>query len=117
MDPVRNPYSPGAGSPPPALVGRDAELEAFDIAVQRLTLGRPAKSQLLTGLRGVGKTVLLREYGQTARRHGWVHAQVEATADLEFVETSKRYADIIIPEGGFNTIAIDMIVARIEAML
>lgn len=87
MDPVRNPYSPGAGSPPPALVGRDAEMEAFDIAVQRLTLGRPAKSQLLTGLRGVGKTVLLREYGQTARRHGWVHAQVEATADLEFVET------------------------------
>ena len=44
MDPVRNPYSPGAGSPPPALVGRDRELETFDIAVQRLTQGRSAKS-------------------------------------------------------------------------
>ena len=52
MDPVRNPYSPGAGSPPPALVGRNTELEAFDIAVQRLGIGRSAKSLMLTGLRG-----------------------------------------------------------------
>ncbi len=66
MDPVRNPYSPGAGSLPPELAGRDRELEAFDIAVQRLTLGRSAKSQLLTGPRGVGKTVLLREFGRLA---------------------------------------------------
>ncbi|MCH7845653.1 MAG: ATP-binding protein [Acidobacteria bacterium] len=84
MDPVRNPYSPGAGNPPPALVGRDHELEAFDIAVQRLALGKSAKSQLLTGLRGVGKTVLLREFGQIAQVHGWVHEQIEATEDLVF---------------------------------
>lgn len=86
MDPVRNPYSPGAGSPPPALVGRDRELETFDIAVQRLTLGRSAKSQLLTGLRGTGKTVLLREFGRIAGRHDWVHEKIEATEDLAFVE-------------------------------
>lgn len=86
MDPVRNPYSPGAGSPPPALVGRDGELEAFDIAVQRLALGRSAKSQLLTGLRGVGKTVLLREFGRTAGGHDWVHEQIEATESLAFTE-------------------------------
>lgn len=86
MDPVRNPYSPGAGSPPPALVGRDRELAAFDVAVQRLALGRSAKSQMLTGLRGVGKTVLLREFGRIARGHGWIHEQIEATEDLQFVE-------------------------------
>ncbi|MDH3368516.1 MAG: ATP-binding protein [Acidimicrobiia bacterium] len=86
MDPIRNPYSPGAGSPPPALVGRDTELEAFDIAVQRLGLGRSAKSLMLTGLRGVGKTVLLREFGRTSERHGWIHQQIEATEDLQFPE-------------------------------
>lgn len=86
MDPVRNPYSPGAGSPPPALVGRDRQLETFDVAVQRLALGRSAKSRLLTGLRGVGKTVLLREFAQIARGHGWVHEQIEATEDLVFVD-------------------------------
>ena len=86
MDPVRNPYSPGAASPPPALVGRDEELEAFDIAVQRFGLGKPAKSLMLTGLRGVGKTVLLREFGQIAKGHGWVHQHLEATEDLKFAE-------------------------------
>jgi len=49
-------------------------------------LGRPAKSQMLTGLRGVGKTVLLREFGRISRRHGWTHEQLEATEDLVFVE-------------------------------
>jgi hypothetical protein len=86
MDPVRNPYSPGAGSPPPALVGRNAELEAFDIAIQRLGLGRSAKSLMLAGLRGVGKTVLLREFGQIAKGHGWIHQQIEATEDTRFAE-------------------------------
>jgi len=84
MDPVRNPYSPGAGSPPPALVGRDVELEQFDIAVQRLALGRSAKSMMLIGLRGVGKTVLLGEFGHIAERHGWVHQQIEAADDIRF---------------------------------
>lgn len=79
---MRNPYSPGAGSPPPALVGRDLELEQFDIAVQRLALGRSAKSMMLIGLRGVGKTVLLMEYGRIAAGHRWVHLQIEATDDI-----------------------------------
>ena len=86
VDPVRNPYNPGAGSTPPALVGRDRELETFDIAVQRLTLGRSARSQLLTGLRGTGKTVLLREFGRIAGRYDWVYEKIEATEDLAFVE-------------------------------
>jgi len=58
MDPVRNPYNPGAGIRPPALVGRDDELQSFDVAVQRLGMGRHDRSILLSGLRGVGKTVL-----------------------------------------------------------
>lgn len=86
MDPVRNPYSPGAGSPPPALVGRDSEQEQFDIAVQRLALGRPARSLMLTGLRGVGKTVLLHEFGKIARGHEWIHQHIEAAEDTRFLE-------------------------------
>jgi hypothetical protein len=57
MDPVRNPYSPGAGTRPPALVGRDREIEAMDVALQRPLLGRDGRSEMLAGLRGVGKTV------------------------------------------------------------
>ena len=58
MDPLRNPFSPGAGAPPPELAGRDEIIQAAHIALARIRLGRPEKSQLLLGLRGVGKTVL-----------------------------------------------------------
>ena len=84
MDPVRNPYSPGAGTPPPALVGRDTERTNFDVAIRRLALGRPARSLMLTGLRGVGKTVLLYEFGQIARSHSWIHQHLEAAEDTQF---------------------------------
>ncbi len=59
MDPISNPYAPGAGTPPPELAGRDELLENIRVAVQRTKRGLPAKSAILTGLRGVGKTVLL----------------------------------------------------------
>lgn len=59
MDPVLNPYAPGAGTPPPELAGRDALLESVRIAIERTRRGLPAKSVLMVGLRGVGKTVLL----------------------------------------------------------
>ncbi|HET7371002.1 MAG TPA: ATP-binding protein [Gammaproteobacteria bacterium] len=59
MDPVRNPFAPGAGTPPPELAGRDDLRNAVRIAAQRVRQGRPAKSVLMVGLRGVGKTVLL----------------------------------------------------------
>ena len=86
MDPVSNPYSPGAGATPPALAGRDAVLADFDIAVRRLALGRHANSVVLTGLRGVGKTVLLREFERIAMAHGWSARTVEAGTDAAFVE-------------------------------
>ncbi len=81
MDPVRNPYSPGAGTRPPALVGRDREIDAMDVALQRLLLGRDGRSQLLTGLRGVGKTVLLNEFEQLADARGYFHEHIEVSED------------------------------------
>lgn len=77
VDPVRNPYSPGAGTRPPALVGREREIEAMDVALQRLLLGRNGRSEMLTGLRGVGKTVLLNEFEQLAEGRGYFHEHVE----------------------------------------
>lgn len=61
MDAVRNPYSPGAGTRPPELAGRDPLRERVRIAIERIRIGRPAKSVILVGLRGVGKTVLLNQ--------------------------------------------------------
>ncbi|MGH9105918.1 MAG: AAA family ATPase [Acidimicrobiales bacterium] len=81
MDPVRNPYSPGAGSRPPALVGRDREIDAMDITLQRLLIGRHGRSEMLTGLRGVGKTVLLNEFEQLAEGRGYFHEHVEVNED------------------------------------
>lgn len=86
MDPVDNPYTPGAGTSPPTLVGRTREIAAFDVAIRRLSAGRPARSQMLTGLRGVGKTVLLREFGRIGRQAGWVHEHLEVTEDVAFVD-------------------------------
>ena len=80
MDPVSNPYSPRAGRRPAALVGRDRELAAWDVALRRVDRGRGAQPIALYGLRGVGKTVLLSEYTRIARRRGWIIAQVEAGA-------------------------------------
>ena len=66
MDPIKNPFSPGAGAPPPELVGRDDVLEQTRILLGRVKQKRPEKSILLTGLRGVGKTVLLNEMERIA---------------------------------------------------
>jgi len=78
MDPVKNPYAPGAGTPPPELAGRDELREAIRIALARVRAGRPAKSILMVGLRGVGKTVLLDRMRQDAEASGihtvWVEA-------------------------------------------
>jgi hypothetical protein len=81
VDPVRNPYSPGAGTRPPALVGRERELEAMDVALQRLRIGRDGRSAMLTGLRGVGKTVLLNEFEQLADARGYFREHVEVSED------------------------------------
>lgn len=66
MDPVRNPYAPGAGSPPPELAGRQDVIDNAEIALRRLSIGKPSQSPILVGLRGVGKTVLLVKIRQIA---------------------------------------------------
>lgn len=79
MDPVRNPYAPGAGQRPPELAGRDVELSAFDVVLERIARGRPERSLVLTGLRGVGKTVLLGRFYRTALAQDWVVIESEIT--------------------------------------
>lgn len=78
MDAIRNPYSPGAGSPPPELAGRDALRSQLRIALARIRQGRPAKSVLMVGLRGVGKTVLLDQIRKDAEASGIEVARIEA---------------------------------------
>jgi hypothetical protein len=78
MDPIRNPFVPGAGALPPELVGREALLEQADILFQRALFGRSARSFIAIGLRGVGKTVILNKVGQIARGHGYRVCQIEA---------------------------------------
>lgn len=78
MDPIRNPFAPGAGTPPPELAGRDALRETLRVALQRARINRPAKSAMLVGLRGVGKTVLLDRVRQDAEAAGIHTGRVEA---------------------------------------
>jgi hypothetical protein len=81
VDPIRNPYAPGAGQRPPELAGRDQELGAFDIVLERVSRGRPERSLVLTGLRGVGKTVLLNALRSAAVRRQWGTGKLEARPD------------------------------------
>lgn len=78
MDPIRNPYAPGAGTPPPELAGRDEILRTAQIALERVRAGRPTKSVLLVGLRGVGKTVLLDRMRDRAEESGIHTLRVES---------------------------------------
>jgi len=78
MDPIRNPFAPGAGTPPPELAGRDELRETLRIALERARIGRPAKSAMLVGLRGVGKTVLLDRIREDAEAAGIHTVRIEA---------------------------------------
>jgi hypothetical protein len=81
MDPIKNPFSPGAGSPPPELAGRDPVLEQAHVLLGRVKQKRPEKSMLLTGLRGVGKTVLLNEIERLAKAEEYRTISIEAYED------------------------------------
>jgi len=78
VDPIRNPYAPGAGQRPPALAGRDDQLLAFDLVLERVARSKPERSIVLTGLRGVGKTVLLNALRSAAVRAHWGTGKLEA---------------------------------------
>ncbi|MFC3998057.1 AAA family ATPase [Nocardiopsis sediminis] len=78
LDPVRNPFAPGAGQRPPELAGRERELQRFGVVLERAARGRPERGVILTGMRGVGKTVLLTAFRAMAARRGWGTGRVEA---------------------------------------
>lgn len=78
MDPIRNPFVPGAGTPPPELTGRGELLDRARILLARTKLGRPSKSFIAVGLRGVGKTVLLARVRQLAEQAGYRVCAIEA---------------------------------------
>ncbi|HET9828283.1 MAG TPA: ATP-binding protein [Nocardioidaceae bacterium] len=82
MDPVRNPYAPGAGQRPPELAGRDRQLTQFEVTLQRVAAGRPERSMVLSGLRGVGKTVLLNALRGLAVQRAWGTGKLEARPEL-----------------------------------
>jgi hypothetical protein len=90
MDPVRNPFAPGAGSQPPELAGRDEIINDANIALQRVLLGRHDKSQILLGLRGTGKTVLLNRIEELAEQHFHLTSYIEAPDD-------RRLAELLYP--------------------
>jgi AAA ATPase domain len=78
VDPIRNPYAPGAGQRPPELAGRGRHLQRFDVTLERIALGRPERSMVLSGLRGVGKTVLLNALRSRAVNRAWGTGKIEA---------------------------------------
>ncbi|WP_428489562.1 AAA family ATPase [Rhodopila sp.] len=82
MDARRNPYAPGAGTPPPTLAGRDALLDAAKLALERIHIGRPAKSFIAVGLRGVGKTVIMNQVQQIAESEKFHSIYIEAFDEI-----------------------------------
>ena len=88
MDPVENPFRPGAGRRPPALAGRGRVLANFDVVVRRAEeYGEGDRSWIITGLRGVGKTVLLNELVNQANARNWITAKAEASASTPLRRT------------------------------
>src|SRR6201981_999170 len=81
MDPVRNPYAPGAGQRPPELAGRDREIGQFEIVLERVARSRPERSMVLTGRRGGGKTVMLNTFRSMALQRLWGTGKLEARPD------------------------------------
>ena len=90
MDDVTNPFAPGAGTQPPELAGRDDILRSAKTAFARVKAGRSSKSQLLLGLRGVGKTVLLNQLANFAEEAGFSAIMLEAPED-------RRLAEMLVP--------------------
>jgi len=91
MDPVRNPFAPGAGSQPPELAGRDDIVSDARTSLQRVLRARHARSQMLLGLRGTGKTVLLNKIETEAEGFGYLTSFIEAPED-------RRLADLLYPK-------------------
>jgi len=84
MDPRKNPFAPGAGTKPPALVGREEQMESFGVLLERLENGYTEQSMIITGLRGVGKTVLLDVFREKAEARDWATVEWEVEKRASF---------------------------------
>ena len=102
MEADKNPFSPGAGSPPPELTGRDDLLGQAGVAISRIASGKYEQSMLMVGLRGVGKTVLLNRIRDIAEQRGYVAAQIEISEERDL-------AQLIVPP-------LRQILYRLDAM-
>ena len=91
-DPIANPYAPGAGTPPPALVGRDQIIDTAEIGMRRVLAKRTSQHLMLTGLRGVGKTVLLGKLAAVAEHVGFRVIRIEAVGGDDTIRTFLRQA-------------------------
>jgi hypothetical protein len=97
-DPVANPYAPGAGTPPPTLVGRDEVIDIAEVALRRLRSARASQQMLITGLRGVGKTVLLGKLSALAEHVGYRVIRVEALGGDDTIRSFLRQGRRIVEE-------------------
>jgi DNA polymerase III delta prime subunit len=116
VDPIRNPYAPGAGQRPPELAGRDQERAAFDVVLERVSRGRPERSLVLTGLRGVGKTVLLNALRSAAVRQHWGTGKLEARPDQSLRRPLSSALHQAVRELGHGkTEAVEQVLAVVKA--
>ena len=98
MDARAKPYAPGAGTKPPALTGRDEEIEALIVLLERLKQGAPGQSMIVTGLRGVGKTVLLNTFEDLAVERDWIPIFKECEASTSLPALLARHCQRIIED-------------------
>jgi AAA ATPase domain len=98
MDARANPYAPGAGTKPPALTGRDEEIEAFVVLIERLGQGVPGQSMIVKGLRGVGKTVLLNTFEDLAVERDWIPIFKECEASTSLPALVARHCRRVIED-------------------
>ena len=99
MNKRENPYTPGAGRKPPVLAGRDPDLENVQALIERLSAGGYERSLVYSGLRGVGKTVLLMEFDVLASEAGWATTDVqEVGSQPDFRLTFARMATRLLRE-------------------
>ena len=98
MDARANPYAPGAGTKPPALTGRDEEIDSFVVLIERLTRGIPGQGMIVKGLRGVGKTVLLNTFEDLAVERDWIPIFKECEASTSLPALVARHCRRVIED-------------------